>query len=62
MMKFYGLLVIIFIVIISGCSRDSRKIVTVYSPHGKEMLLEFEKRFETDKMRVGKKFKNSTLI
>ncbi|HAY32762.1 MAG TPA: extracellular solute-binding protein [Ignavibacteria bacterium] len=47
MMKFYGLLVIIFIVIISGCSRDSRKIVTVYSPHGKEMLLEFEKRFET---------------
>ncbi len=47
MMKFYGLLVLIFIVIISGCSRDSRKIVTVYSPHGKEMLLEFEKRFET---------------
>ncbi|MBK8981223.1 MAG: extracellular solute-binding protein [Ignavibacteria bacterium] len=47
MLKFFNLLVIIFIVMISGCSKDSRKIVTVYSPHGKEMLLEFERRFET---------------
>ncbi len=30
-----------------GCSSDSRKSLVVYSPHGKEMLREFEQQFET---------------
>ena len=32
--------------LISGCKSDSRKKVTVYSPHGKEMLSDFEMKFE----------------
>jgi len=40
------LLILICLILITGCSKDSRKKLTVYSPHGKEMLTEFEQRFE----------------
>jgi iron(III) transport system substrate-binding protein len=30
----------------AGCVRDSRVPIVVYSPHGKEMLAEFEKQYE----------------
>ncbi|MBV6478831.1 MAG: hypothetical protein HGGPFJEG_01588 [Ignavibacteria bacterium] len=33
--------------LIIGCKSNSGKKVTVYSPHGKEMLSDFEKQFET---------------
>ncbi|MBS1518445.1 MAG: extracellular solute-binding protein [Bacteroidetes bacterium] len=39
-------LFLLSVTIFFGCSKDSRKKLTVYSPHGKEMLGEFEKRFE----------------
>ena len=32
---------------LSGCSQDNKKKVVVYSPHGKEMLGEFETQFES---------------
>lgn len=31
---------------LNGCSSDNKKKLVVYSPHGKEMLSEFEKQFE----------------
>lgn len=41
---------VIFLVIISvlfiNCSKNGKQKVVIYSPHGKEMLSEFEKRFE----------------
>ena len=40
------LLILICLILITGCSKDSRKKLTAYSPHGKEMLTEFEQRFE----------------
>lgn len=39
-----ALLVIAFI--FTGCSSDSRTKLVIYSPHGKEMLSEFERQFE----------------
>lgn len=41
---------ILFIIVIcigfSSCSKSNKKKLVVYSPHGKEMLSEFEKQFE----------------
>jgi len=37
---------VIFVIMLSGCQTDSKKKLVVYSPHGKEMLTEFEKQFE----------------
>ena len=37
---------IIGLLLLAGCSRDSRTPVVVYSPHGKEMLEEFESAYE----------------
>ncbi len=47
MMKklFYGLITVLFL-IIAGCSSNNKTKLVVYSPHGKEMLSEFEKQFE----------------
>jgi len=39
-----GLLTVILLV--SGCTSDDRKSLTVYSPHGKEMLRAYEDAFE----------------
>ncbi|KAA0211656.1 MAG: extracellular solute-binding protein [Ignavibacteriaceae bacterium] len=36
----------LFPAIFFGCATDERRPVVVYSPHGKEMLTEFEQRFE----------------
>lgn len=41
-----AILIFICLLIITGCSKDTRKKITVYSPHGKEMLTDFEQRFE----------------
>ncbi|HRE41209.1 MAG TPA: extracellular solute-binding protein [Ignavibacteria bacterium] len=35
-----------FIFIYAGCVNSDRRAVVIYSPHGKELLTEFEKRFE----------------
>lgn len=40
---FYLFLILIFS---GGCSTDTKKKLVIYSPHGKEMLTEFEKAFE----------------
>lgn len=44
-----GLAVFLFgsVVLVAGCARDSRTKLTVYSPHGKEMLRAAEHAFET---------------
>ncbi len=42
---FYTLLTILTI-FIAGCSSNSKSKLVIYSPHGKEMLSEFEKQFE----------------
>jgi iron(III) transport system substrate-binding protein len=34
------------LVLLAACSSDGRKVLTVYSPHGKELLEYFEKGFE----------------
>lgn len=44
MQKLY--LLFLISVLLSGCSSDNKKKIVVYSPHGKEMLSEFEKKFE----------------
>jgi iron(III) transport system substrate-binding protein len=31
-----------------GCAKDTRTVLTVYTPHGKELLSDFEQRFERD--------------
>jgi iron(III) transport system substrate-binding protein len=41
------ILLILCIIFLNGCSSDNKKKLVVYSPHGKEMLTEFEKRFES---------------
>jgi len=33
-------------ILLAACSSDNRKKIVIYSPHGKEMLGEFEKQFE----------------
>ncbi len=38
--------VLLFLLAVAGCSRDNRKVLIVYSPHGKELLEYFEKAFE----------------
>ncbi|MBK8550331.1 MAG: extracellular solute-binding protein [Ignavibacteria bacterium] len=35
------------LIIFSACSSNNKKKLVVYSPHGKEMLTEFEKQFES---------------
>lgn len=40
-------LILITLVIFSSCSTGEKKKLVVYSPHGKEMLTEFEKQFES---------------
>lgn len=37
---------LIFCLILNGCSSNDKKKLVIYSPHGKEMLTEFEKQFE----------------
>jgi len=37
---------IVALVLLTACSSDPRTTLVVYSPHGKELLGEFEKRFE----------------
>ncbi|MEO8664019.1 MAG: extracellular solute-binding protein, partial [Ignavibacteria bacterium] len=44
MKKIYYLFIIL--TLLSSCSSDSKKKLVIYSPHGKEMLTEFEKEFE----------------
>jgi iron(III) transport system substrate-binding protein len=39
-------MMLLLFVIFSGCSKPVKQKVIVYSPHGKEMLSEFEKKFE----------------
>jgi iron(III) transport system substrate-binding protein len=34
------------VVVVGGCKRDSRTVLTIYSPHGKELLEDYERRFE----------------
>ncbi len=34
------------LLLLAGCSRSSRTPLVIYSPHGKDMLEEFEKKFE----------------
>ena len=45
MNKYYYLFVVL--ILFSSCSTDDKKKLVVYSPHGKEMLTEFEKEFES---------------
>ncbi len=40
-------LLLIAACVVVGCSSGDKKTLTVYSPHGKEMLAEFEKQYET---------------
>lgn len=40
------LIIILISILIYGCSGNNKKKLVVYSPHGKEMLSEFEKQFE----------------
>lgn len=46
MKYFFSILVLLMTVIVSGCSDSKKTKLVVYSPHGKEMLSEFEKQFE----------------
>ena len=46
MKRIFTFLILCTLLNLPGCSGDSRKKVVVYSPHGKEMLTEFEKQFE----------------
>ncbi len=41
-----GLITAILVVLVAGCAGDSRQRLVVYSPHGKEMLREYEEAFE----------------
>ena len=34
-------------ILLTGCSSDNKTKLVIYSPHGKEMLSEFEKQFES---------------
>lgn len=36
------------VVALSGCARDSRSVVTVYSPHGAELMGDLKSRFERE--------------
>ncbi|MEO8209764.1 MAG: extracellular solute-binding protein [bacterium] len=47
MKKYLIASIFIFVIFLSGCSTDNKKKLVVYSPHGKEMLSEFEKQFES---------------
>lgn len=40
------LIVLPLFVMLSGCAREGKRTLVIYSPHGKEMLLEFERLFE----------------
>ncbi len=46
MKKFLLPLIILSIFFFNSCSNNNKKKLVVYSPHGKEMLGEFEKQFE----------------
>src|SRR5207247_11133583 len=37
----------LLLLLLSGCSRDHRTPLVVYSPHGRDLLTLFEHRFET---------------
>ena len=43
---FRKLLAVIAVVCASGCSRDHRTPLVIYSPHGRDLLTLFERRFE----------------
>ena len=48
MMRSIGSIVCVVVLIsLAGCSRSTRTPLVVYSPHGKDMLELFEKKFET---------------
>lgn len=47
MKKYLTLSIIISVIFLNGCSSNNKKKLVVYSPHGKEMLTEFEKQFES---------------
>ena len=40
--------VLVLFLLFSGCSSDTRTSLVVYSPHGKEMLSEYELAFEAE--------------
>src|SRR2546421_12707923 len=40
-------LLLLGVLALSGCSRDHRTPLVIYSPHGRDLLTLFEKRFET---------------
>jgi iron(III) transport system substrate-binding protein len=46
MKKFLTVVTLCSMIYITGCSGNNKKKLVVYSPHGKEMLTEFEKQFE----------------
>ena len=46
MKKFLTVVTLCSLIYITGCSGNNKKKLVVYSPHGKEMLTEFEKQFE----------------
>ena len=37
---------LVVLISLAGCTRPSKTPLLIYSPHGKEMLEEFEKEFE----------------
>lgn len=45
-MKIIYYLILLSVTVACGCTTDGKKKLVVYSPHGKEMLTEFEKQFE----------------
>ena len=46
MKKIFAFVILCSLIYIAGCSDNNKKKLVVYSPHGKEMLSEFEKQFE----------------
>ncbi len=45
-MKKTSIVVLLLLTIFAGCSRSTKHRIVIYSPHGKEMLAEFEKQYE----------------
>lgn len=47
MHRLKGVSVLFGMILLAGCGGDAREQLVVYSPHGKEMLREYEEAFET---------------
>lgn len=46
MKRFFTIIIFCSLIYFTGCTGNGKKKLVVYSPHGKEMLTEFEKQFE----------------